>query len=187
MVYILSSIRLQPLSSPHPSLTFYNLSLGRFPVLGRQPWFVHYLKREFSRIFLFCPVYQKCWKNLSIINWLAFLMSIVFSLVCNLVSGYGWDTATLLKVLNDVAIALDSKQCYAAIFIDLAKAFDTLNHSILVGRLRSIGVYEGSLACFAKYLSQRVQCIKSKSVVSATTCHRVPLVVMCCCLAMLLS
>jgi hypothetical protein len=74
-------------------------------------------------------------------------MSIVFSLVCNLVfgSGYGCVTATL-KVLSDVTIALDSKQCCAAIFIDLAKAFDTVDHSILVGRLRSIGIPAGSLA-----------------------------------------
>ena len=43
------------------------------------------------------------------------------------------------KVLNDVPIALDSKQCCADIF-DLAKAFDTVDHSILVGLLRSIGV-----------------------------------------------
>ena len=44
-------------------------------------------------------------------------------------------------------------------FIDLAKAFDTLDHSILVGQLRSIGVSEGSLGWFANYLSQRVLCI----------------------------
>ena len=80
-------------------------------------------------------------------------------------SGYGCVTATL-KVLNDVTIALDSKQCCAAIFIDLAKAFDTVDHSILVGRLRSIGVSEGSLAWFANYLSQRVQCIKSENLLS---------------------
>jgi hypothetical protein len=36
-------------------------------------------------------------------------------------SGYGCVTATL-KVLNHVTIALNSKQCCAAIFIDLAKA-----------------------------------------------------------------
>ena len=54
-------------------------------------------------------------------------------------SGYGCVTATL-KVLNDVTVALDSKQ-YCAIFIDMAKDFDTVDHSILVGRLRSIGVY----------------------------------------------
>lgn len=79
-------------------------------------------------------------------------MSIVFSLVCNLVlSGYGCVTATL-KVLNVATIALDSKQCCAGIFIDLAKAFDTtVDHSILVGQLRSIGVSEGSLRWLANY------------------------------------
>jgi hypothetical protein len=46
--------------------------------------------------------------------------------------------------------------------IDLAKAFDTVDHSILVGRSRSIGVSEGSLAWFANYL--RVQYIKSENV-----------------------
>ena len=39
-------------------------------------------------------------------------------------------------------------------FIDLAKAFDRVDHYILVGRLRSIGVSEGSLAWFANYLSK---------------------------------
>ena len=63
-------------------------------------------------------------------------------------SGYGCVTATL-KVLNDVTIAFDSKQCCAAFFIVLAKAFDTVDYSILVGRLRTIGVPEGSLSWFA--------------------------------------
>ncbi|CDQ76314.1 unnamed protein product [Oncorhynchus mykiss] len=60
----------------------------------------------------------------------------------------------LKKVLNEVTIALDFKQCCAAIFIDLAKAFDTVDHSILVDRLRSTGVSEGSLAWFANYLQE---------------------------------
>ena len=51
-----------------------------------------------------------------------------------------------LKVLNDVTIALHSKQCCAAFSIDLTKAFDTVYHPILVGQLRSIGVSKGSLA-----------------------------------------
>jgi hypothetical protein len=66
-------------------------------------------------------------------------------------SGYGCVTA-IPKVINDVTIALDSKQCCDAIFIALAKAFDTVDHSILVGRLRTINVSEGSLAWFANYL-----------------------------------
>ena len=80
-------------------------------------------------------------------------------------SGYGCVTATI-KVLNDATMALDSKQCCAAIFIDLAKAFDTVDHSILVGRLRCIGVSKGSLAWFANYLCQRVPCIKSEHLLS---------------------
>ena len=68
-------------------------------------------------------------------------------------SGYGCVTASL-NVLNDVTVDLDSKQYCAAIFIDLAKAFDTVDHSILVGRLKSIGVSEASLALFANYLSR---------------------------------
>ena len=54
-------------------------------------------------------------------------------------SGYGCATATL-NVLNYVTIALDSKQCCAAIFIDSAKDFDTVDDSILVDWLRSIDV-----------------------------------------------
>ena len=80
-------------------------------------------------------------------------------------SGYGCVTATF-KVLNDVTTVLDSKQCCADIFIDLAKAFDMVNHSILVGRITSIGVSEGSLTWFANYFSQRVQCIKSEHLLS---------------------
>ena len=80
-------------------------------------------------------------------------------------SGYGCVTATL-KVLNYITIALDSKQYCAGICFYLAKAFDTADHSILVSRLRSIGVSEGSLAWFANYLWQRVQCVKSEHLLS---------------------
>jgi hypothetical protein len=41
--------------------------------------------------------------------------------------------------------------------------FDMVDHYILVGRLRSIGVAEGSLFWNDNYLSQRVQCIKSEN------------------------
>jgi hypothetical protein len=74
-------------------------------------------------------------------------MSIVFSLVCNLVSAQVMD------------VSLDSKQCCAAIFIVLAKAFDTVDHSIPVGRLRSIGVSEGFWPGLLA-TALRVQCMK---------------------------
>jgi hypothetical protein len=47
-------------------------------------------------------------------------------------SGYGCVTANL-NVLNDITTAIDSNQCCADIFIDLVKAFDMVDLSILVG------------------------------------------------------
>ena len=79
--------------------------------------------------------------------------------------GYGCVTATL-KVLNDIISALNSKQYCAAIFIDLAKAFDTVNQSILADRLGSIGVSGHSLDWFTNYLTDRMQYVKSEYLLS---------------------
>ena len=79
--------------------------------------------------------------------------------------GFGCVTATL-KVLNDITSALDSKLHCAAIFIDLAKAFDTVNHSILSDRLNSIGVQGRSLEWFSSFLSGRTQSVKSEHFLS---------------------
>ena len=49
-------------------------------------------------------------------------------------AGHGC-TSARLKVLNDIITAIAKRQYCAAIFIDLAKAFDSVNHHILIGRL----------------------------------------------------
>ena len=46
----------------------------------------------------------------------------------------------------------------AAIFINLAKAFDSVIHHILIGRLNSLGFSSDCLAWFTNYFSDRVQC-----------------------------
>ena len=40
--------------------------------------------------------------------------------------------------------------------IDLQKAFDTINHKILLRKLHAIGFYEKTMAWFKSYLSDRV-------------------------------
>ena len=45
-------------------------------------------------------------------------------------AGPGCASATL-KVVNDIITAIDKRQYCAAIFIALAKAFDSVNHQIL--------------------------------------------------------
>jgi hypothetical protein len=60
-------------------------------------------------------------------------------------------TSATLKVLNDIT-AIDKRQYCAAVFTDLAKAFDSVNHSILIGRLNSLGFSNDCLAWFTNYI-----------------------------------
>uniref|UniRef100_A0A8K9UKX5 Reverse transcriptase domain-containing protein n=1 Tax=Oncorhynchus mykiss TaxID=8022 RepID=A0A8K9UKX5_ONCMY len=76
-------------------------------------------------------------------------------------AGHGCTSATL-KVLNDIITAIDKRQYCAAVFIDLAKAFDSVNHHILIGRLSSLGFSNDCLAWFTNYFADRVQCVKSE-------------------------
>ena len=76
-------------------------------------------------------------------------------------AGHRYTSATL-KVLNGNIIAIDKRQYCAAVFIDLAKAFDSVNHCILIGRLNSLGFLNDCLAWFTNYFSDRVQCVKSE-------------------------
>uniref|UniRef100_A0A8K9X1H2 Reverse transcriptase domain-containing protein n=1 Tax=Oncorhynchus mykiss TaxID=8022 RepID=A0A8K9X1H2_ONCMY len=80
-------------------------------------------------------------------------------------AGHGCTSATL-KVLNYILTAIDKKHYCAAVFIDLAKAFDSVNHHILIGRLNSLGFSNDCLAWFTNYFSDRVQCVKSEGLLS---------------------
>ena len=74
-------------------------------------------------------------------------------------SGHGCTSATL-KVLNDIITAINKRHYCAAVFIDLAKAFDSVNHHILIGRLNTLGFSNDCLAWFTNYFSDRVQFVK---------------------------
>ena len=72
-------------------------------------------------------------------------------------AGHGCTSATL-KVLNDIITSIDKRHYCAAVFINLAKAFDSVNHHIPIGRLNSLGFSNDCLAWFTNYFSDRVQC-----------------------------
>ena len=69
-------------------------------------------------------------------------------------AGHGCTSATL-KGLNDIITIIDKIHYCAALFIDLAKAFDSVNHHILIGRVDCLGFSNDCLAWFTNYFSDR--------------------------------
>lgn len=61
----------------------------------------------------------------------------------------------LLTVLQDWHHALDRKNCVHAIFLDAAKAFDRVDHSVLLRKLADSGVVGSALKWFGSYLTER--------------------------------
>ena len=52
---------------------------------------------------------------------------------------------------------MDNGLINGIVFIDLKKAFDTLNHTIMLQKLKSLGIRSTHLAWFNSYLSSRIQ------------------------------
>ncbi len=73
-------------------------------------------------------------------------------------AGHSTITATTV-VTNDLITALDRRQHCAALFVDLTKAFDLVDHALLLQRLKSIGLGNSALSWFKNYLSDRTQCV----------------------------
>jgi len=72
----------------------------------------------------------------------------------------------LYQVTQFLYHALDSGLKTIAIFLDLAKAFDTIHHNILFQILPSFGINNRTLLWFQSYLSDRKQHVKLNNVLS---------------------
>lgn len=79
----------------------------------------------------------------------------------------------LIKLLDQITNELDNKQFSIGIFIDLSKAFDTIDHNILIRKLQCYGIRGSVLDWFKSYLNNRQQytCINdANSDVKQVTC-----------------
>ena len=61
----------------------------------------------------------------------------------------------LLSTIDDWEETLDNGDRVHACFLDMAKAFDKVNHDLLLRKLRSVGVYSLELKWFSSYLHGR--------------------------------
>jgi retron-type reverse transcriptase len=67
----------------------------------------------------------------------------------------------MTEFLNNVITALDNKEHALALFIDVAKAFDSIDHHILFRKLETYGLRGVVLDWFRDYLSNRFQFIET--------------------------
>ena len=72
----------------------------------------------------------------------------------------------LLQLIDDISEAVDQGKFTVGIFIDLAKAFDTVNHDILLAKLSFYGVRGLPYEWFASYLNNRKQYVSIDNVES---------------------
>uniref|UniRef100_A0A8C5Q4P0 Reverse transcriptase domain-containing protein n=1 Tax=Leptobrachium leishanense TaxID=445787 RepID=A0A8C5Q4P0_9ANUR len=66
-------------------------------------------------------------------------------------------TTALLKVCNDIQAGMEQGNLTGAIFLDFAKAFDTVDHGILLQKLKNSGIGDSTLTWFQSYVSDRSQ------------------------------
>ena len=72
-------------------------------------------------------------------------------------------------MIDKISKVFDGKEMTLAIFLDLSKTFDSINHSILLQKLSHFGIRGFVLDWFESYLDNRFQKVVCSGVVSTNT------------------
>ena len=72
----------------------------------------------------------------------------------------------ITEFIDKITKAIDKGQYTIGIFLDLSKAFDTINHTILIKKLEYYGIRGIALKWFQNYLTNRKQIVKYNDITS---------------------
>ena len=93
-----------------------------------------------------------------------------FSIIAKSQFGFRKNHSTYMPLIllhSRIAEAMDQGKYIIGVFLDLAKAFDTVNHEILLRKLEHYGVRGVTLRWFKDYLNNRMQNVVYSSVSSS--------------------
>ena len=164
---------IEQLSKPLCHIYNQSLNLGIFPT-----------KLKIARV---TPIYKsgdKCLLNnyrpISVLSCFSKILErIVYKRLINFLnhnnilsdSQYGFrnkysTSLALINIANKIVDAFEENSFLIGIFIDLSKAFDTINHNILLAKLNYYGIRGTANNWFHSYLTKRFQCTRYKSCTS---------------------
>ena len=75
-------------------------------------------------------------------------------------------TLALLKLVDEISESIDNHEITVGVFVDLSKAFDTVNHDILLNKLRYYGIRGNVYKWFESYLNNRFQFVAINNIYS---------------------
>ena len=111
----------------------------------------------------FCKIFEKCVHNQ------LYQYFIDNKLLCSSQYGFQKNCSTEMAVVDFVEYVkeeITKKHLPIGIFLDLSKAFDTVNHSILLSKLKFYGLDNTELNWFKSYLLNRMQYVTIEGIKS---------------------
>ena len=115
------------------------------------------------------PIFSKIIERLIYNKLFDFLVryNIIFNSQYGFRTGHSTTHATL-DFIKNIEDAIEKNEYAIGVFCDLSKAFDTLNHEILLSKLEYYGVTDTALLWFKSYLRNRKQYVEWNNCKSST-------------------
>ena len=154
----------------YSNLTFiYNKSfqLGKFPSKMKTAKIIPIHKGDSKMVasnyrpISLLPIFSKVFEKLMHTRVMSFLKTknILYPKQFGFQKGIGTEHA-IIDITAKIIDAFENNETPCCVFLDFAKAFDTVNHDILLKKLNYYGIRGETLQWFQSYLHERQQCVQ---------------------------